>query len=111
MIHARRMAGIHSESSVSENAGGGFYEATIQGMYGSVILYLGSSASKSAPSGYTEGAKGSGYAMYYTGNGPQAIDEVTIKPSNSQTVKRLIDGQLYIQRNGQTYTVTGQKVN
>ena len=110
MIHARRMAGVHSESSVSENAGGGFYEATIQGKYGSVILYLGSSASKSAPSGYTEGAKGSGYAMYYTGNGPQAIDNLT---TNDQqlTTKFIKDGQLYIERNGQTYTVTGQKVN
>lgn len=110
MIHARRMAGIHSESSVSENAGGGFYEATIQGMYGSVILYLGSSASKSAPAGYNEGAKGSGYAMYYTGNGPQAIDNLT---TNDQqlTTKFIKNGQLYIEHNGQIYTVTGQKIN
>ena len=77
MIHARRMAGIHSESNVSEYSGGGWYEATVTGKYGQVILYLGSSASKAAPEGFNEGAKGSGYAMYFTGNGPEAIDVVT----------------------------------
>ena len=77
MIHARRMAGIHSESTMTEASGSGYYEATIQGLYGSVILYLGSSASKAAPQGYNEGAKGTGYAMYYTGDGPQDIENMT----------------------------------
>ena len=84
MITARKMAGIHSESTMTESAGSGYYEATIQGKYGSVVLYLGSSASKSAPSGYTEGAKGSGYAMYYTGNGPQAVDQTVIESPTLQ---------------------------
>ena len=70
MIDARRNAGIHSESAVSETSGSGYYEATVTGKYGKVILYLGSSASKSAPSGYKQAVKGSKYAMYYTGTMP-----------------------------------------
>lgn len=77
MIHARRMAGIHSESEVQETSGSGWYEATITGKYGQVVLYLGSSASKAAPDGFNEGAKGTNYAMYFTGEGPDAIDIVT----------------------------------
>lgn len=106
MITARRMAGIHSESTMTESVNGNGYEATIQGKYGSVVLYLGSSASKSAPAGYKEGAKGSGYAMYYTGDGPQAIDNINIVPA-PEAQKVLRNGQLYILRGGKTYTVTG----
>lgn len=79
MITARRNAGIHSESAVSETSGSGYYEATVTGKYGKVILYLGSSASKSAPSGYKQAVKGSKYAMYYTGTMPQAVENVEIE--------------------------------
>ena len=79
MITARRNAGIHSESTVSETSGSGYYEATVTGKYGKVILYLGSSASKSAPSGYKQAIKGSKYAMYYTGTMPQAVENVEIE--------------------------------
>ena len=109
MIIARRKAGIHSESTMTESAGTGYYEATVQGKYGSVILYLGSSASKAAPAGYTEGAKGSGYAMYYTGNGPQAIDQMS--NVNCQLSTKVVrDGQLYILRDGKTYDVLGHEI-
>jgi alpha-amylase len=64
MITARRRAGIHSESSVQETSGNGYYEATITGKYGNVIVYLGSSANKAAPQGYTQAVKGGKYAMY-----------------------------------------------
>lgn len=110
MITARKMAGVHSESSVNETSGNGYYEATVQGKYGQLIVYLGSSASKSAPQGFTQAIKGSKYAMYYTGNGPQAIDNLTTN-DQQPTTKIIKNGQLYIQRDGQTYTVTGQKVN
>ena len=70
MITARRSAGVHSESDVQETSGSGYYEATVTGKYGKVILYLGSSASKSAPAGYKQAVKGSKYAMYYTGTMP-----------------------------------------
>ena len=65
MIDARRAAGIHSESPMEEEAGSGFYRATIHGKHGAVKLMLGSSASDAKPEGYTEVVKGTDYAMYY----------------------------------------------
>lgn len=99
MIDARRNAGIHSESSVSETSGSGYYEATITGKYGKVILYLGSSASKSAPSGYKQAVKGSKYAMYYTGTMPASgIEQAEIE-------KPMLD------KYAPMYNVMGQKVD
>ena len=120
MITARRMAGIHSESAITENSGTDWYEATVQGKYGSVILYLGSSASKAAPQGYKEAIKGADYAMYYTGDGPQdggqpggeqAVENITRDSQQSSLVTKIFrDGQLYILRDGSIYTVTGTKI-
>ena len=112
MITARRMAGIHSESTMTETAGGNYYEATVQGKYGSVILYLGSSATKAAPAGYKEGAKGTGYAMYYTGNGPKEEEAIenTEAMRTAPATKVFRDGQMYIIRDGKTYTITGSEV-
>ena len=67
MIIARKSAGIHSESTVSEQSGNGWYEATVTGKNGKVVLYLGSSATKAAPEGYTLALKENKIAMYYTG--------------------------------------------
>ena len=109
MITARRMAGIHSESTMTENVNGNGYEATIQGKYGSVVLYLGSSASKGAPAGYKEGAKGNGYAMYYTGDGPQDVEQLsTVNCQLSTKVVR--DGRLLLLRDGKTYDVLGREI-
>lgn len=80
MIHARKMAGVYSESNViEEESGNGYYRATIQGMYGCVKLMLGSAASDAQPQGYTQAVKGSTYAMYYTGSG-NAIENVEVAP-------------------------------
>lgn len=98
MIDARRNAGIHSESAVSETSGSGYYEATVTGKYGKVILYLGSSASKSAPSGYKQAVKGSKYAMYYTGTMPAEIEQAEIE-------KPMLD------KYAPMYNVMGQKVD
>ena len=68
MIIARKSAGIHSESTVTEQSGSGWYEATVTGKRGNVILYLGSSATKAAPEGYTLALKDSKVAMYYSGD-------------------------------------------
>ena len=99
MITARRSAGIHSESAVTENSGSGYYEATITGKTGKVILYLGSSASKAAPSGYKQAVKGSKYAMYYTGTMPTTDIEQT------QTVK------LPLNTNEPMFNIMGQQVD
>lgn len=97
MIAARRAAGIHSESTMTENAGNGWYEATVKGKYGEVILYLGSSASKAAPQGYTQAVKTDKVAMYYiTSQTPvQEVEEAT--PSIDWTKP--------------AYSITGQRVN
>ena len=80
MITARKKAGVHSESNVSETSGNGYYEATVTGKYGQLILYLGSSANKAAPAGFIQAVKGSKYAIYYTGDGPQDIDNMQSQP-------------------------------
>lgn len=63
-----------------ETAGSGYYEATVTGKYGEVILYLGTSATKAAPDGFFTASKGEGYAMYYTTTHPivdKGLEEVT----------------------------------
>ena len=80
MITARRYAGIHSESTLTEKAGNGYYEATVQGKRGQIVLYLGSSASKPAPDGFNLAVKGSNYAMYYTGH-LTAVEETQTSPT------------------------------
>lgn len=92
MIHARKMAGIHSESTVQEESGSGYYRATIQGKYGSVKLMLGSAASDAQPQGYTQAVKGSTYAMYYTGSG-NAIENVEIAPLDATKPMFTVMGQ------------------
>lgn len=112
MITARRRAGIHSESSVQETSGNGYYEATITGKYGNVIVYLGSSANKAAPQGYTQAVKGGKYAMYYTGNGNmQGIERTPVETSRKNGEKFLKDGQLYIRLGENVYDVRGNKIN
>ena len=97
MIAARRAAGIHSESSMTENAGTNWYEATITGKHGEVILYLGSSASKAAPQGYTTAVKGDKYAMYYI--------------SYQTPVEEVIAQVATIDWTRPVYSITGQQVS
>ena len=114
MITARRMAGIHSESSMQEEAGGDYYRATVQGKYGSVKVMLGSAANDAAPSGYKQAVKGNGYAMYYTGDGakedPDQEGINDVQSDKVQCTKVLRDGQLYIMYNGKMYNVQGKIV-
>ena len=111
MILARRSAGIHSESAISENAGSGFYEATVTGKRGMLILYLGSSATKSAPAGYTKACAGSGYAVYYTGTLPSdhsAVETTTVTPVANKVIE---NGQLLIKCGEQTFNAMGQRID
>ncbi len=107
MIEARKKAGIHSESAVTEESGNGYYRATIQGKYGSVKLMLGSAASDAAPAGYTEAIKDSGFAMYYTGNSSWAVEQVN---TNAKSEKFLKDGQLFIRCGEKIYDAQGRIV-
>lgn len=107
MITARKKAGIHSESSVDESYGSGWYQATVHGKYGNVILYLGSKASEAAPSGYQQAVKGSDYAMYYTGNGWQGIEDVNTVQRGEKFIK---DGQLFIRVDEKVYDIQGRRI-
>ena len=67
MVLARKAAGIHSESKVSDEAGNGYYKSTITGKHGSVRLLLGpNSGFNTTPQGYKLAYKGGNFAMYYT---------------------------------------------
>ena len=67
MILARKAAGVHSESDVSDEAGSGYYKSTITGKHGSIRLLLGpNSGFETTPQGYTLAYKGGNFAMYYT---------------------------------------------
>ena len=73
MILARKAAGVHSESLVSDEAGNGYYKATITGKHGSIRLLLGpNSGFNTTPQGYTLAYKGGNFAMYYTSTQAQA---------------------------------------
>lgn len=63
MVAARHNAGVHSESSVSDEGDNSGYRATVQGKNGSLILELGNRVSASQ-SGYTKAASGNGYAIW-----------------------------------------------
>ena len=107
MIRARKAAGIHSESTVTEEAGSGYYRATVIGKHGSVKLMLGSAAGDAAPQGYTQAVKGSDYAMYYVSYG-QGVENVE---ADKQGEKFLKDGQLFIRRGDKVYDTMGRQVN
>ena len=109
MIEARRIAGIHSESVVEEEAGSGYYHAKVYGKRGVVQLMLGTAASEEQPEGYQVAVKGSDYAMYYK-EGAEGIEEVKSEKLKVKGEKFLQDGKLYIRCGEQIYDVTGNKV-
>lgn len=63
MVLARKTAGVHSESSVSDEGDASGYRATVTGKNGTLILELGNRVSASQ-TGYTKAAAGTGYAMW-----------------------------------------------
>ena len=125
MINARYKAGVHSESAVSDEAGDGFYKATITGTNGQIRLLLGpNSGYNSTPSGFTLAVKGNGYGVYYKVNSArgdknqertdrtktEGVEDVTSSNSHSKGVKVLRDGQLFIQVGEQVFDAFGRRV-
>ena len=123
MINARYKAGVHSESSVSDEAGTGYYKATITGTNGSIRLLVGpSSGYNSTPSGYTLAVKGDGFGVYYKMNSPRGdkntertpITESIEEVKNEQPVMRgekfMQDGKLFIRVNEKVYDLMGNCV-
>ena len=81
MVLARKAAGVHSESKVSDEAGDGYYKSTITGKHGSIRLLLGpKSGFENTPQGYTLAYKGGNFAMYYATTQPE-VPVLNITPS------------------------------
>ena len=109
LMAARRLVGVHSESNVSdEQSGNGFYCATVHGHRGSLIVRLGASRPTDTPTGYRLYTMGSKFSVYVK---EESSALGNTESDRSETQKRLINGQLYLIRDGKTYTVTGQCVN
>ena len=110
MIMARKSAGVHSESAVQEQSGNGWYKATVTGKKGTLILYLGSAASESAPEGYKTAIKTNKVAMYYTGEWSPKQDVEQVPSVEKRGVKYLQNGQLRIVYGDKVYDVTGRQL-
>ena len=97
MIDARRAAGIHSESTMEEEAGTAYYRATIHGKRGSIKLMLGTAADDEQPEGYTAVVKGTDYAMYYKVGG--------------EGMEQIGDQQPVLDKTQPMYNMMGMRVN
>ena len=115
MIALRKAAGVHNESEVSdESASASAYSATIQGHHGSVILRMGSGRDQSVPAGYFRAIQGNDFDIYAS-NGvvfsPVNITANGLVPEElNNSEKQIIDGHLYIRKNGCTYDATGRLI-
>ncbi len=115
MIDARKLAGIHSESPVSnEEATQTGYQCTIQGKYGWLVLQLGDKTTHTGwgDPAYLLKASGPGYAMWVNRTAPMpdttAVDEVKGERTKVKAEKFIQNGQLYIRCGEQVYDVMGQ---
>ncbi|MBR6116007.1 MAG: hypothetical protein IKP93_00855 [Paludibacteraceae bacterium] len=115
MIDARKLAGIHSESPVSnEEATQTGYQCTIQGKYGWLVLQLGDKTTHTGwgDPAYQLKASGPGYAMWVNRTAPMpdttAVDEVKGERTKVKAEKFIQNGQLYIHCGEQVYNAMGQ---
>lgn len=118
MINARYKTGVHSESAVSDDAGDGFYKATITGKNGQIRLLLGpNSGYNSTPDGFTLAVKGTNYGVYYKLNSARG-DKDTERVDRTQGIEQIdaqgelnpsLQGEKFIQ-NGHLYIRCGEQV-
>ena len=115
MIDARKLAGIHSESPVSnEEATQTGYQCTIQGKYGWLVLQLGDKTTHTGwgDPAYQLKASGPGYAMWVNRTAPMpdttAVEEVKGERTKVKAEKFIQNGQLYIRCGEQVYNAMGQ---
>jgi len=118
MLNARYKTGVHSESSVSDEAGNGYYKATITGTNGEIRVLIGpNSGYNTTPSGYTKAVTGENYGVYYKTNKdrgdkdknrtPVGVEQVKVDTPQVKGEKFIKDGQLYIRCGENVYDVTG----
>jgi alpha-amylase len=122
MINARYKTGVHSESAVSDEAGDGFYKATITGTNGEIKIFIGpNSGYNNTPSGFTKAVTGENYGVYYKVNSargdkdkerkPQGIEEVESGKLKVESGEKFMkDGQLYIRCGEQVFDMMGRLV-
>ena len=123
MVNARYKAGVHSESSVNDETGDGYYKATIYGTNGEIRLLLGpNSGYNSTPAGYTLAVKGVNYGVYYKMTTPrgdkntertpivQGVEQVKSQKAELKGEKFIKDGQLFIRCGEQVYDAMGRLV-
>ena len=123
LINARYKTGVHSESGVSDEAGDGFYKATITGTNGEILLRVGpNSGYNDQPQGYTLASKGVNYGVYYKMNSPrgdknterkdltQSVEETNAKSEMLKGEKFMKNGKLFIRCGEQVYDVMGRAV-
>ena len=122
LINARYKTGVHSESSVSDEAGDGYYKATITGTNGQIRLLVGpNSGYNSTPEGFTLAGKGLNYGVYVKTDGTRgdkdtervdrtktAVEDV--RADNVKGEKFIENGQLFIRCNDQVFDVMGNRV-
>ena len=122
LLNARYKTGVHSESAVSDEAGDGFYKATITGTNGQIRLLVGpNSGYNNTPDGFTLAGKGLNYGVYIKTDGTRGdkdterIDRTKtavedVKADNVKGEKFIENGQLFIRCNEHVYDVMGNRV-
>ena len=114
LIALRKAAGVHSESAVyDESASSSAYSATIEGHRGSLILRMGSGRDTSVPAGYFLAIAGPDFEIYAS-NGVQ-FTKKDISPienvlAEQEADKQIINGHLFIRKNGHLYDATGRVI-
>lgn len=116
MVALRKAAGVHSESVVSdETATTNNYSATIAGHHGSVVLRMGSARDMTVPAGFHLAITGPEMEIYVSDNvdfAPYVMTGIEpIAAGKAEMTKVLIDGKIYILRDGKKYSVLGQLVD
>lgn len=122
MLNARYKTGVHSESAVSDEAGSGYYKATITGTNGEIRLLVGpNSGYNTTPSGYTKAVTGENYGVYYktnTNRGDKNTERKDLTPVENvkndvqplRGDKFIENGQLFIRCGEQVFDMMGNKV-
>ena len=124
LINARYKTGVHSESSVNDECGDGYYKATIYGKNGEIRLLVGPNSGYNAtPSGFILAGRGVNYGVYYKTTSArgdknteradltQDVEEVESGMQNVERgVKFIENGQLYIRCGEQVFDIMGNRV-
>ncbi|MBO4453976.1 MAG: alpha-amylase [Paludibacteraceae bacterium] len=110
LIAVRKMAGLHSESAITEVTENNVYEATVTGHHGTIILRMGPNRSKEVPEGYRlalEGGSMAEYTIFFSEN-TQGMEEVKANGEWTKGEKFIENGQLYIRCGEKVYNALGQ---